>query len=220
MDQATFHKLYETLPDTVRVELISGVVYFKMPNSSEHGRPQRRIASWLDAYVENTPGTDSLVASTNKLDPLGEPEPDACLYLDEACGGQTYYDAKKYLVGPPELIIEIAYSTKGLDLGDKKVDYERAGVLEYVVALPKEKSVTWFVRRRSVLSEISADGDGLFRSAVFPGLWMDPAGVFDRAGRRLLDAVHQGLASPEHAAFVAAQEKKLAAVAKTKKGKK
>src|SRR5262245_13253704 len=76
MDQPTFHKLYETLPDTVRVELISGVVYFKMPTSIEHARPHRCLAGWLDTYVQETPGTDSLVTPTNKLDTLGEPEPD------------------------------------------------------------------------------------------------------------------------------------------------
>jgi Uma2 family endonuclease len=218
MDQATFHKLYETLPDGCRAELISGVVYFKMPTPSEHGRPQRRVVGWLDFYVSHTPGVDSLDASTNKFDPQSEPEPDACLYLDAACGGRTYYDEKDYLIGPPELVVEVAYSTRGLDLGDKKSDYERAGVLEYIVVLPKDRKVTWFVRRKQSLTAIPPAVDGLFRSAVFPGLWMDPAGVFDRGGGRLYESLRKGLASPEHAAFVTAQEKKLVA-AKSKRKK-
>jgi Uma2 family endonuclease len=216
MDQVTFHKLYETLPDTVHVELISGVVYFKMPTSIEHARPHRRLAGWLSAYVDETPGTESLIAPTDKLDAISEPEPDLCLYLDPECDGQVRFDEKKYLVGPPELVVEVAFSSRSVDLGSKRDDYERAGVLEYVVALPADRSITWFVRKRKALTSISPDSDGLFRSVVFPGLWLNPVGVFGQ--NRLLSAtLRKGLASPEHAAFVAAQEKKLAAKPKRKK---
>ena len=45
--------------------------------------------------------------------------------------------------------------------------------------------------------------DGVFRSEVFPGLWLD-AGAMIRGDRRAVNAIlRQGLASPEHAAFVA-----------------
>jgi len=47
------------------------------------------------------------------------------------------------------------------------------------------------------------DADGILRSEVFPGLWLDPAAFLKRDGRRLLAVLRQGLASPEHAAFVA-----------------
>ncbi|MBV8318370.1 MAG: hypothetical protein JOZ53_25795, partial [Planctomycetaceae bacterium] len=45
--------------------------------------------------------------------------------------------------------------------------------------------------------------DSLYRSEVFPGLWLDPAALMagDRVGLRV--ALHQGLATAEHAAFVA-----------------
>ena len=47
------------------------------------------------------------------------------------------------------------------------------------------------------------DRDGLYRSKVFPGLWLDPAALLrgDLAG--VLATLDRGLASPEHAAFVA-----------------
>jgi hypothetical protein len=47
------------------------------------------------------------------------------------------------------------------------------------------------------------DSDGIYRSKAFPGLWLDPGAIFaqDRAQR---DAIlEQGIATPEHAAFVA-----------------
>lgn len=45
--------------------------------------------------------------------------------------------------------------------------------------------------------------DGIFRSEVFPGLWLDPKALFDDDLDRLIAVVDQGIATPEHAAFVA-----------------
>lgn len=50
-------------------------------------------------------------------------------------------------------------------------------------------------------------GTGRLLSTVFPGLWLDPDAILKCNGKRLLAVLRQGLASPEHAAFV----KKLAA---------
>jgi hypothetical protein len=50
---------------------------------------------------------------------------------------------------------------------------------------------------------LSPDADGLYRSRVFPGLWLDPAALLERNTRRLRAVLDQGLATREHAAFVA-----------------
>ncbi len=49
---------------------------------------------------------------------------------------------------------------------------------------------------------LTAGPDGIIRSEVFPGLWLDPAAVLARDGARLVAVLQEGLASPEHAAFV------------------
>ena len=74
---------------------------------------------------------------------------------------------------------------------------------EYVVVALRMKRVFWFVRRRGKFKELAADADGLFRSVVFSGLWLDPAALLRRDRKRLLAVLRQGLASAEHAAFVA-----------------
>ena len=51
--------------------------------------------------------------------------------------------------------------------------------------------------------ELSADADGIIRVHCFPGLWIDVAAVLSKSDR-LLDVLQQGLASPEHVAFVQA----------------
>jgi hypothetical protein len=49
--------------------------------------------------------------------------------------------------------------------------------------------------------------DGIFRSRVFPGLWLDAEALLGNDRRRVLEVLAQGLATPEHAAFVARLEK-------------
>jgi len=49
--------------------------------------------------------------------------------------------------------------------------------------------------------------DGVYRSEVFPGLWLDPEALFAKDRVRLIGVLHQGLATPGHAAFLARLEK-------------
>ena len=148
MDQPTFHALYETCPDGFRAELIEGIVCFKMSTSIKHGRPHNVMTIWVSQYVEATPGTESFPPITLILDMASEPEPDVVLILDKDSGGQTSESEDGYLVGPPELVVEIANTTTTTDLGRKKRDYERAGVKEYIVVLPTTHSIIWFHRLR------------------------------------------------------------------------
>ena len=58
------------------------------------------------------------------------------------------------------------------------------------------------LQREGVYREIAPDGDGILRSQVFPGLWLDPKAALNHDGARLLDVVDLGLRSPEHGEFV------------------
>ena len=49
--------------------------------------------------------------------------------------------------------------------------------------------------------------DGILRSAVFPGLWLDPAALMRGDVYAVLAVVQRGLNSPEHADFVAQLER-------------
>jgi hypothetical protein len=157
----------------------------------------------LGEYESETPGTEALENTTNILGPESEPQPDACLLILPECGGQTREDKNGYLTGPPELVAQISVSTESLDLGARKRDMEKAGVREYLVIALRKDKVFWFVRRRGKLRDLPAASDGILRSQIFPGLWLDPAALLSRDVKRLLAVLRLGLASPEHAAFVA-----------------
>ena len=83
-----------------------------------------------------------------------------------------------------------------------KLDYERAGVREYLVVALRPRRVFWFLNRDGRFQEQLPDGSGVIRSEVFPGLWLDPAALLAVNARRLLEVLRGGLATPEHAAFV------------------
>src|SRR6266702_624235 len=55
LDQKTFHRRYEAMPEHVRAELIGGIVYMASPLKKRHGRPHAMVMGWLSLYEEATP---------------------------------------------------------------------------------------------------------------------------------------------------------------------
>lgn len=203
LDQATFHERYQTMPPAFRAELIGGVVIVPSPLLPDHREYHALVIGWLITYWIATPGTRVRDNATAILGPSSEPQPDAALIIDPAHGGQTAIAADGYASGPPELIVEVASSSASIDLHSKHDDYEHAGVLEYIVVVVRQGVVRWFVlNAEGRYREVTAPAGGIFTSTVFPGLWLDPAALLQLDGQRLMATLRQGLATPEHAAFV------------------
>jgi Uma2 family endonuclease len=167
-----------------------------------HGRSHNRLNWWLTCYEDATPGVEAYDNATTIMGEDSEPQPDACLIVLPERGGQMRVTEDDYLEGGPEFIGEVASSTESYDLHSKKHDYERAGVKEYLVVALQQQRVFWFVNRNGRFEEKAPDADGIIRSEVFPGLWLDPQALLDLNARRLLEVLRHGLATPEHAAFV------------------
>jgi Uma2 family endonuclease len=201
-DQPTFHALYEAMPPGTRAELIDGVVYMPSPVSYTHGKAELPVLIWLDYYAEKTANVEALGNVTTILGRKNEPQPDALLRILPDCGGQSWNE-DGFVHGAPELIAEVAKTTRYVDLGPKLREYEHAGVLEYVVHAIDPDEILWFGQEQGVLVQKLVDADGLFRSTVFPGLWLDPHALLDGDRQRLRAIVELGCAAPEHAAFVA-----------------
>jgi Uma2 family endonuclease len=191
------------MPPETRAELVGGVVYMPSPMRGDHGHASLFVAGWLDRYQRFISGIRGAGGATVKLDRQAEPQPDAVLFIPAELAGQSGVDEDGYLTGAAELVVEVARSSRDYDLKQKKADYERAGVLEYLVVELEPDRIHWFIRRAKRFVALRPGPDGIHRSQVFPGLWLDPKSLFaqDRARR---DAVlEQGVATPEHAAFVA-----------------
>jgi hypothetical protein len=203
LDQPTFHERYEAMPPGTWAELVGGVVYTPSPLRDDHGGADNNISGWLFNYKRLTPGLRSADNATVKLNKAGETQPDNQLRIPAELGGQSTIDDEGYIRGAPELIVEIARSSRAYDLGAKKNDYERAGVREYVVVELDPNLVHWFIRRGSHFENLVPGPDGVLRSEVFPGLWLDPHALFAEDLDRLIAVLDQGLSTPQHAAFAA-----------------
>ncbi len=200
MKQPEFHRRYEACPDGLKFELIGGTVYMASPMRWLHGNYHPKLSLPLELYASGTPGVELGDNATTILGEESEPQPDLTLRLLQEFGGRSWLNTDGYVEGTPELLAEISHSTLAIDMHQKRDDYKRAGVLEYVVLCVEEQELHWFHFPSG--KRIRPNRQGISRSRVFPGLWIDARALLARDSARLMEVVQSGLASQEHARFV------------------
>jgi Uma2 family endonuclease len=199
-----FERRYDAMPGLKKAELINGVVYMPSPVTLEdHGGPHFDLIGWLCLYRIFTSGVRGGDNATLRLPLANRPQPDACLIIQPAFGGRVQIDADGYIVGAPELVAEVAATSENYDLHDKLDLYRHAGVQEYVVWRVFESAVDWFVLRNGQYDRLPLSAEGLYKSEVLPGLWLDPPALVRGDMVRVSQVAQQGAASPEHGTFLA-----------------
>lgn len=202
-----FERRYQAMPGIKKAELIEGKVYMPSPvHANAHARPQNIIAGWLLTYDAHTPGVLSYDNATVQLDLDNEPQPDALLRIDEACGGQSRINDDDYIEGAPELVVEVAHSSAAYDLHDKKRAYRRNGVQEYVVWQMEEARLDWFRLKDGAYTTQSPDENGCLHSTAFPGLVLDGEALLDENPAAVLTRLNEALGSETHRNFVSRLE--------------
>lgn len=194
-----------------KAELIDGVVYMGPPVGYEHGDAHSLMDLWLATYAVYTPGVKSSAEPTLRLDEAGRPEPDACLRIVPEAGGRVRYDPDGILRGTVELVAEVAGSSAAYDLDQKKAAYSRQGLPEYVVLVLHSKELHWFIHEDGRYVTNQPDAQGVLRSRIFPGLWLDASALLRGDGAAMLETLRQGLASSEHQDFVKTLRARLSA---------
>jgi Uma2 family endonuclease len=211
MDREMFLDRYEKTPEHFRAELIEGIVYvMTSPLKNRHGRSDNHLSGCIFVYTAATAGTMGQDNTTTVLGEKSIPQPDSALLILSEYGGQSRDGDDDFTYGAPELLVEVAHSSRSIDLFAKFRDYERAEVQEYIIFELRRRILHWFELRDGRFVPLPADSDGLFRSRVFPGLWLDPVALVARDPAALMATMQRGLASPEHAAFVAELERRRA----------
>jgi Uma2 family endonuclease len=199
-----FHRRYLAMPPHVRAELIEGVVVMASPvRFTIHGEPHAEFMHFTMTYKHATSGVRCADNATVQLDIDNEFQPDIFLLIDPARGGTATITADGYIEGAPELVVEITSSSVSKDLGPKLNAYRRNGVQEYLVWRVQDEAIDWFVLRDGRYDRHTADADGITRSIVFPGLWLDIPAMLTGDLERVHAVLNDGLADPAHAAFVA-----------------
>jgi Uma2 family endonuclease len=204
LSREEFERRYELLPNIKKAELIEGIVYMPSPLRAEaHGKPHSLLTGWLVFYASETPGVSTYDNSTVRLDLDNEPQPDLVLIKHPARGGQSRISSDDYIEGAPELVVEVVGSSRSYDLHQKKGAYRRNAVREYLAWITEENRLVWWELREGEYQEIPPERDGLLKSRVFPGLWLDLPALLRGDMKAVLATVRRGIESEEHATFLA-----------------
>lgn len=191
LDHDEYLRRYEAAPEKLKAERINGRVYLMNAlRAVAHGDPHSVLSLWLGTYAIHDP---NLVVSDNATVFLGsehEPQPDLCLRLSE--GGTTHLNEDGYLVGPPEMIVEIAGSSASYDFGEKRDVYEAAGVGEYLVFETIERRMEWWRHDGTRFIDVPRDGM-VYQSVRFPGLWLDGDALRSGDRFRLIETLQQAM---------------------------
>jgi hypothetical protein len=198
-----FERRYNAMPHVNKAQLIEGIVYMPSPvGHTDHGNPHFNFIGWLGLYAMYTPGVEGGDNGSLRLDLDNEPQPDAYLIVRPDHGGQVRIE-DRYIVGGPELVGEVSASSVSIDLNGKLRAYQRNGVREYVVWRVFDRAIDWFVLREGQFAPLPLGADGVYRSEVLPGLWLDPTALINPNMLALLQLMQRAVATPEHADFVA-----------------
>ncbi|HAN73807.1 MAG TPA: Uma2 family endonuclease [Planktothrix sp. UBA10369] len=203
-DQLTrieFERRCAAMSDEKKVELIEGIVYMAAAlRYKSHGKPHASIMTWLGTYEAATPGVGLADNTTVRLDNDNELQPDALLRVEQ--GGQSIISEDDYVEGAPELIVEIAASSASIDAHQKLKIYRRNNVQEYLIWRVYEQQLDWFRLREGEYIKLLADSEGIIKSEIFPGLWLDEQSLLTGNLAQVLTILQQGIATVDHQNFI------------------
>lgn len=153
-------------------EWVDGDVIMVPAASAQHQDIGSFLESLLRLYVEfHNLGKIFRAPFQMKLGPdLPGREPDI-LYI-----ASSHLDRLKdtYLDGPADMAIEIiSRESIGRDRGDKFIEYEAAGVLEYWLIDPMRQQAEFYhIGTDNLYDLILPDEEGIYRSKTLTGLWI------------------------------------------------
>jgi Uma2 family endonuclease len=201
LTRAEFLRRWELHPEIKNAELIGGIVYMASPVSVEHGDMDSVVGTWLGVFRSATPGLGSGHNTTTFL-LQDTAQPDLNLRILHEYGGRSWVEGK-FLSGTPEMLVEICRTSVAYDLHVKLDLYQAAEVPEYLAILLFEQEIRWHTLVNGSYQLIPADSDGLWRSRIFPGLWLDGNALLEGNLAQVLNRLQDGLNSPEYKAFAA-----------------
>jgi Uma2 family endonuclease len=195
-----FERRYTAMPyqkaGINKAELIEGIVYMASPlRIRSHAQPHSQIMTWLGLYQSSIPTLMMGIEPTVRLDLDNEFQPDAVMFIPGRGASITDDD---YIVGAPELVIEIAASTVSIDLHEKKAAYRRNGVQEYIVWRTLDREIDWFSLQNGEYLRLEIDERGIIKSQVFPGLWLAVESMLSGSMVDVLVILQTGLNSIDH----------------------
>jgi len=167
----------ELIQEDQKADLLDGVIHLASPENSEHNDLLRWLTVVLDLFIEERQlGRLTINKVAYRLSDRTAPEPDlgfvAAKRVDRIKPG--------YVDGPPDLAVEIVSpDSVDRDYEEKRRRYEAAGVLEYWIIDPLEKSATFLAREGDQFVE-RLPHEHIYESRVLPGFEFDVRWLWQR----------------------------------------
>ncbi|MCC6590562.1 MAG: Uma2 family endonuclease [Bryobacterales bacterium] len=193
MSREEFMRRWDASPDIKHAELIDGEVYVASPVSVDHSLLDGFAGFWLHTYAAAA-STCIVGHSETWLMLESSPQPDLSLYFKPEYGGK-FALRNNYRQGTPDLVVEVCVTSTEYDFGPKLALYQRAGVSEYITLEQLHSRITWRVLRDGSYQPLKPADDGIYRSEVFPGLWLDASAIWHGDYRRIREVVDSGVAA-------------------------
>ena len=173
----TYEEFLDWADEETRAEWVDGEVIVFMPPKVRHADVVVFLVN-LVSYVVRRRGLGRVLAAAfeMKLDMIpSSRDPDVAFvannHLDLIRGGR--------LDGPADFVVEVlSPDSVTRDRRDKRREYARAGVREYLIVDGREGQfgVTLLrLNEERTFVDVESDADGLLRSDVLNGFWIDPA---------------------------------------------
>jgi len=97
---------------------------------------------------------------------------------------------RNHLAGPADLAVEIiSPESFSRDRGDKFREYEKGGVLEYWLIDPERQQAEFYRLDGRGIYQLVPPQEGVFRSEVLPGLWLEVAWLWGEPLPPLMDVL-------------------------------
>lgn len=174
-------EFYEWLTPEVKAEFINGEIVMHSPAKRRHLRPNKRLFTLLEAWVElNELGEvdteKALIALTRN-----DYEPDICFWGPEKA--DTFEDDTMRHPAPDLAVEVLSKTTEQRDRGIKYDDYAAHGVQEYWIIDPYAQTVETFLLDREFMA-YEATGTltvkDLLRSQVVVGFEVPVRAIFEQ----------------------------------------
>jgi Uma2 family endonuclease len=195
-DKVSFESFLEWADEDTWAEWVEGKVNIMVPASDQHQDLVRFLLTLLNLYIEaHDLGWLRDAPFLMRLSPSLAREPDLLFVTDD----HRTRVKEAYLDGPADLVIElVSLDTIARDRGDKFVEYEAAGVLEYWLIDPLRQQAEFYqLADDGRYRLIPPDAEGVYHSRVLTGfrlrpdwLWLEPLPKVLHVAREL------GLLSP------------------------
>jgi len=159
----TMMELYNSLPEGTNVQLIQNQIVMSPAPSTTHQKICLKIAKQLDDFADQHKLGEVFIAPCDVfLNSENAYQPDICY----VAAINLNIVKEKGIYGAPDIIIEVlSVSSSQYDKTNKKVEYEKAGVKEYFIVDPFEKSVSHLLLVNDEFHEVGKT-TGIIRSKL------------------------------------------------------